>query len=137
MLLTLRAFVRAVRAGLQDPEYRTLVTLVALVLLAGTVFYRAAERWSWLDSLYFSVTTLTTVGLGDLSPSTGLSKAFTIVYILLGIGILVGFLERTARYVQRRETPRGNPDQDPRRRSSLPADSALHREGREDHERPS
>lgn len=89
-------FVRDVRAGLRDPEFQALFFLVAATLLSGTVFYRQAEGWGWLDSLYFSVVTLTTVGYGDLAPSTPYSKLFTIVYVLVGIGLLVAFLNAVA-----------------------------------------
>ena len=94
--ITLGQFVRAIWNGLRDPEFRTLFILVVVLLLTGMLFYARVEGWGWLDSLYFSVTTLTTVGYGDLSPSTPASKIFTMVYILLGIGIIVGFLERVA-----------------------------------------
>ena len=43
------------------------------------------EGWNLLDSLYFSVVTLTTIGYGDLSPSTAASKIFTIFYIFVGL----------------------------------------------------
>lgn len=56
--------------------------LAAGTLLTGTVVYHLLEDWSWVDSLYFSVVTLTTVGYGDLSPTTDLSKLFTVVYLV-------------------------------------------------------
>jgi voltage-gated potassium channel Kch len=68
-----------------------------LILLLGTVFYRMAEGWSWLDSLYFSVITLSTVGYGDFNPTTPLSKIFTIAYIFLGISIFVSFASMLAK----------------------------------------
>jgi hypothetical protein len=39
--------------------------------------------------VYFSVTTLATVGLGDLAPATDAGELFTVMYILTGVGILV------------------------------------------------
>ncbi|MCP3910760.1 MAG: two pore domain potassium channel family protein [Actinomycetia bacterium] len=54
----------------------------------GTVVYRYVEDWSWVDSLYFSVITLTIVGYGDLVPTSSASKLFTVVYIVTGISLL-------------------------------------------------
>ena len=69
-------------------------------LAVGCAFYSYVEEWDWTDALYFSVVTMTTVGYGDLSPTTDLSKMFTIGYILMGLslvatclGVMVGELE--------------------------------------------
>ena len=95
-------FLRNVWSLIKDRETRGVVYLVIFVLISGMIFYHTAEGWTWLDSLYFSVTTLTTVGLGDLSPKTDAGKAFTIVYILVGLGILAGFLTMMAQKQQER-----------------------------------
>lgn len=63
-----------------------------IALLTGTIFYHYAEGLRWLDALYFSVITLTTVGYGDFSPQTDIGKVFTIIYILVGIGIIFSFI---------------------------------------------
>ena len=89
-------FVRAVASSWRDPEFRGLFTLVVVTLLSGTLFYRQVEGWGLLDSLYFSVVTLTTVGYGDLSPSTAAGKIFTILYIFVGLGIVLGFVNAVA-----------------------------------------
>ena len=75
----------------KKPQYRSLVVWVFIILLVGMIFYRQVEGWSWLDALYFSVITLSTVGYGDLSPSTPQAKVFTMIYIFLGISIFVSF----------------------------------------------
>lgn len=105
---TLRSLVTAIRRGLSDPQFRALAFLVAVLLTSGTFFYWRVEGWTLIDSLYFSVITLTTVGYGDLAPSTTASKAFTIVYVLIGLGILVSFLSAVAGHavearIERRE----------------------------------
>jgi voltage-gated potassium channel len=46
----------------RDPETKALPVVVGLLLLTGTIFYWAAEDWTLIQSLYFSVVTLTTVG---------------------------------------------------------------------------
>lgn len=73
--------------------YRIL-TLAALTLLAvGTVAYQILEGWGWIDSLYFSTVALTTVGFGDLAPTSSTSKLFTVFYILSGIGLITTYLQ--------------------------------------------
>lgn len=69
------------------PGFASAILLLIDLLLIGTLFYSKYEGWSYLDSLYFSVTTLATVGYGDLHPTTPGSKIFTIFYILFGVGI--------------------------------------------------
>nr|WP_234899520.1 potassium channel family protein [Ruegeria lacuscaerulensis] len=59
------------------------------MILWASVFYRYVESWSWLDSIYFSVVTISTVGYGDFSPETAAGKIFTMFYIIVGLGIFV------------------------------------------------
>lgn len=42
-------------------------------------------RWSVTDAVYFSMVSMSTVGYGDLAPSTTASRVFTIFYILVGV----------------------------------------------------
>ena len=107
-------FVRAVWQSWRDPEFRGLFTLVLVTLLSGTLFYRQVEGWSLLDSLYFSVVTLTTVGYGDLSPSTAAGKVFTILYIFVGLGFVNAVAERS---LERRRDRRKAGAQEQRRPS--------------------
>ena len=97
--------------GISIDEHRfKILTGLAIGLLAiGTVAYRLLEDWSWVDSLYFSVVAVTTVGFGDLTPSTDVSKLFTVVYILSGITIITTYLRmrmgrRGSRVAQRKAT---------------------------------
>lgn len=89
-------FARALWRSLKDPEFQGLFFLVIVMLVSGTFFYWRVEGWSLLDSLYFSVTTLTTVGYGDFSPTTTAGKIFTIFYIFIGLGIILGFVNAVA-----------------------------------------
>jgi len=89
-------FGRSIWSALKDPEFEALFTLVAILLISGMFFYHSIEGWSYLNSLYFSVTTLTTVGYGDFSPHTDAGKIFTMIYLFIGIGILLSFLNVVA-----------------------------------------
>lgn len=90
--LTLGAMGTAAREVLRDPATRALPFLAAALLLGGTVFYSLAEGWSVVEAFYFSVVALTTVGFGDLAPTSDLTRAFTAVYILVGVGVLLTLL---------------------------------------------
>jgi voltage-gated potassium channel len=92
LLVLLVRLSRALRSGFRDPEFRGLFYAVIAVLGLGTWFYTWAEHWRPLDALYFSVVTLTTVGYGDLYPRTDAGKVFTILYILVGIGLISSFV---------------------------------------------
>ena len=77
---------------LKDRKFIGLLLLVIGILITGTLFYANVEHWKVLDSLYFSVITLTTVGYGDFAPQTDIGKLFTIFYLLTGIGVLLSLI---------------------------------------------
>jgi voltage-gated potassium channel len=77
--------------------YRYLSALVAIVLAGGTVFYHFVEKFSWINSWYFCVVTLATVGYGDIVPKTDIGKLFTSFYIIVGVGIITTFLSASIR----------------------------------------
>jgi len=95
-LLTIRQFGRAVRFAWRDPAFQFLTVITGIVLVLGTLFYHWVEGWRWLDSLYFCVMTLATVGYGDFTPKTDPGKIFAIFYVFIGIGLLVAVFTRLA-----------------------------------------
>ncbi len=100
----------------QDPTHtvaRVSAALSALFLLilTGGVAYHSLEPWTWIQSFYFTVSTLATVGYGDLHPSSDASRLFTTFFILGGVAVAItalgvlgtAYLERRAiRIVERR-----------------------------------
>ena len=95
-LTVLVRFVRTTWQSLKDPKFQVLFFLVFVMLATGTLFYRQAEGWSLLDSLYFGVVTLTTVGYGDFSLSAAAGKIFTIFYVFVGVGLILSFVNVVA-----------------------------------------
>jgi voltage-gated potassium channel len=90
--LLLYRFFRGLWNGLKDKDFRNLFLWLVTLILLGSWFYMRVEHWTFLDSIYFSITTMATVGYGDLSPHTAIGKIFTIFYLIIGIGMLSGFI---------------------------------------------
>ena len=67
------------------------------MLAVGVFYYRLVEGWSVVDSLYFCVMTLATVGFGDLVPTTPGSKLFTIAYVIMGLSFFLSFVSLLTR----------------------------------------
>jgi voltage-gated potassium channel len=72
--------------------------LVALLVL-GTLGYVFIEGWDFFDSLYMTVTTLTTVGYGEIHPMDRAGRAYTMVLILAGVGVMLYIVGALARVV--------------------------------------
>ena len=68
-----------------------IVTVLGLIGL-GTILFHSLEAWTWIQSFYFSVVTLTTVGFGDLVPTTDLTRLCVAIYILIGVGAVLASL---------------------------------------------
>jgi voltage-gated potassium channel len=64
---------------------------LGLVFLTGTLWYALVEKWHWLDAVYMTVITLTTVGYGETHPLGDRGHIFTIALILAGV-ITIGYI---------------------------------------------
>ena len=88
--------------------YHRRITYVILVILlflfGGATFYYYIEKLRYIDALYLSAATMTTVGYGDITPKTDIGKIFTIVYVFAGVGIaLYGLSVIASHFVEVRE----------------------------------
>ncbi len=64
-----------------------LALLLGLFLVAaGTLGYVVIERMSFLDALFMTVITLSSVGYGEVQPLDVPGQIFTIILIVVGIG---------------------------------------------------
>ncbi|MFG6687939.1 potassium channel family protein [Mariniflexile sp. HNIBRBA6329] len=68
----------------------TAVFLLVVILLIGISGYKFISNYSWIDAVYMTVITLTTVGFGEVVPLDYNSKVFTIFLILASV-IIMGY----------------------------------------------
>jgi len=78
--------------------------ILVVVILTGTFVYHNLEGWRYLDSAFFSVVTVTTIGYGDLTPQTDAGKIFTMFFAFSGIGIAFYVISLAGRYMSRKHT---------------------------------
>jgi voltage-gated potassium channel len=62
------------------------IVLLFAVIIVGTVGYMGIEGWAPFDSLYMTITTITTVGGGEATPLSIGGRAWTLIVIVLGVG---------------------------------------------------
>ena len=65
---------------------RILLLLPVAVLIIGTIGFVVFEKLSFADAIYFTIVTISTVGYGDIHPTTFAGKVFGIFLIIIGIG---------------------------------------------------
>jgi voltage-gated potassium channel len=77
---------------------RRAASALAIVVVIGTIGYVILD-FSWLDALYQTTTTITTVGFREVEPLSSVGKWFTMVLIVAGVGtalytlsVLIGML---------------------------------------------
>jgi len=66
-----------------------IILLIALLFI-GVIGFKIMTNYSWIDSLYMTVITITTVGFGEVKPLDPESKIFTIFLILTSV-VIVGY----------------------------------------------
>lgn len=68
----------------------TAVFLLGIILFVGVIGFRIISGYTWVNALYMTVITITTVGFGEVQPLDDGSKLFTILLILSSI-VVVGY----------------------------------------------
>lgn len=72
---------------------------IVVVLVGGTAGYVLLEGWTFLESLYMTVTTIATVGFGEVRPLDDRGRVFTIILIVSGTGVMAFLLGTIVEYV--------------------------------------
>lgn len=69
------------------------------LIFAGTFGFMAIESWSFIESFYMSIITLTTVGFGEVRPLSNEGRIFTSVLLVVGLGSFAYGLSTLATFV--------------------------------------
>ena len=72
--------------------------MLALVVSMGTAGYMILEKWNFLDSLYMTIITISTVGFSEIHPLNTDGRILTMAVLISGLGVLgyvVGTLTRS------------------------------------------
>lgn len=64
----------------------TAFLLISLIIAFGTLGYIIIEGWNFIDSLYMTIITLTTVGYREVHPLSLEGIIFTIILMISGVG---------------------------------------------------
>lgn len=108
-----RAAIRSFNRALRHPRHQAFALAVVVVLVTGVVFYRLTEDWSLADSLYFTVIALSTIGFGDFAPTTTFSRLFTVLYAIIGVGLIGTLLNLVVTNAHRAVKQRGSDSDGP------------------------
>jgi hypothetical protein len=71
---------------------RIFLAVMLFITMVGAVSVMRVENLSPLDALYFTVVTITTVGYGDIHPSSPAGKILAMVLIIGGVGCFMGLV---------------------------------------------
>ncbi|MGB0892397.1 MAG: potassium channel family protein, partial [Flavobacteriaceae bacterium] len=67
--------------------YRAII-LILLIILLGVLGYMIISGYGFVDALYMTVITITTVGFGEVHPFTNADKLFSVFLILTSISVV-------------------------------------------------
>ena len=78
-------------AAMQRRTLRVVIGTIVMWVGLGILSVALAEKWSFLEAVYFIVVTLSTVGLGDYFPATDGGVVLMFSFSLVGLGLLTMF----------------------------------------------
>jgi voltage-gated potassium channel len=80
------------------------ISLMVAILMTGVVGYRYLSDLSWIDSIYMTVITVTTVGFTEVGPMSPEAKVFTVFLIIASVFIFAYAISVITEYILSRNT---------------------------------
>ncbi|MUP46399.1 potassium channel protein [Gramella sp. BOM4] len=82
-----------------DSRIKLAVALIILVFLSGVIGFHFFYEYSWVDALYMTIITISTVGYGEVQPMGTYGKIFTSIFIISGLFIFGFGLSTITEYI--------------------------------------
>lgn len=83
-------------------KFYTAISLLIFVMLIGIFGFRFMSGYSWVDALYMTVITITTVGFGEVHPLDNDAKIFTVFLIMASVVIVTYAISVITEYILRK-----------------------------------
>jgi len=80
-------------------QIQTLALVFAILAMGTLGYYFIETEWSFLDSLFMTAITITTVGFGEIHPLSSAGRVFTIFLIFFGLGSVAIFATHLAQFI--------------------------------------
>ncbi|MGS0748696.1 potassium channel family protein [Halpernia sp. GG3] len=80
------------RSFMNKKNYRNLLFSTLAVLLLGIFGFKYLEKWSWIDCVNYSVSTMVTTGNAGVIPITKAGKIFNIFYMFTSVILILIFI---------------------------------------------
>lgn len=81
-------FLHKVKRFLNTNGFKYILILSAICILIGSIGMMQFEGMKFSDAIWWSFVTATTVGYGDLSPSTNIGRMIAAFLMIIGIGLI-------------------------------------------------
>ncbi|WP_378185320.1 potassium channel family protein [Aquimarina sp. W85] len=81
------------------------ITLLIVVVVVGVVGFRFFSNYSWVDALYMTVITMSTVGFGEVQPLDATAKLFTVFLIATSVTIFAYAVSVITEYIVNKSDP--------------------------------
>lgn len=80
-------------------KFLTPIIFLTVLTLFGMSGYMLIEGMAWLDALYMTVITVSTVGYGEIMPLSNLGRVFTMLLIICSIGLVAYYITLATRLI--------------------------------------
>jgi voltage-gated potassium channel len=75
------------------------ICVLVFIVAIGVIGYRLIEGWSFIDAVYMTIITITTVGFAEVHPLSPAGKIFSIFIIIGGVGGALYTLTAMVQYI--------------------------------------